>query len=420
MTTTLPAIQSIQVATVPLAAFLAREASILAAAGTSMPLAEINFLGATVLVGDGNVSGSPQCPSISTLQSTNALTHQVWSGKIVQSAAQNSSNPNQVDLLCVIPAVDANGNEIGPFWVTEFIVTDENGTPMIAGVTAAPKFTVANGAITDLSFIVSVAFAVGTVVLTAPSQPFMSSSQIQAALGSIVTGVAPITVTESANSAGWPDFAVAIAPTAFGMQSSLEFLFLTSTQLVTVPPWATRARVQGWAGGGVGGNSSGPNSAGSGGGPGQGFDIFVTGLTPGQQILCTIGIGATTAGSSGGDTTFGNFARASGGGPGSGGTNGIQTSSSGQPGHAGWIASGVAGILVTGIAGGYGYPISGGVTAGNGGPAWGCTATPVNASTGAAVNGNGAMFPGSGGNGGCNGGAGGPGAAGYEWIQWLP
>lgn len=214
MSTTLPAISNIQVATVPLAGFLSRQASILAAAGTASPLPEINFLAGTLKIGDGAVSGAAQCPLISTLQATNALTHQVWSGLAVQSCAQNSTSSTQIDILCVIPAVDASGNEIGPFWVTEFILTDENGTPMVAGVTAAPKYVTANGGATDLAFIVSVAFAVGTVVLTAPSEPFLSKSSAQAALANIVSGVSPIVVTKRPDAAGWTDFAVSMPPAA--------------------------------------------------------------------------------------------------------------------------------------------------------------------------------------------------------------
>lgn len=210
-----PPASQIQVSTVPLNAFLTRESSILAAGGTSSPLAEINFLNATVKVGDGAVGSSgPQIPSISTLQANNALVHQVWSGTVVQACSQNPTNPNQIDILCVIPAVDASGNEIGPFWVTEFIITDENGTAMIAGTTVAPKLVTANGAATDLAFIASVAFSLGTVVLTAPSAPFLTENQIQAALANEVTPVAPITVTSSTDSQGWEHFAVGIDPKA--------------------------------------------------------------------------------------------------------------------------------------------------------------------------------------------------------------
>jgi hypothetical protein len=213
MTTTLPPIANVQVATVPLAAFLAREAAILAAAGTSSPLPEINFLNATVKIGDGAASGAaPQQPSISTLQASGALVHQVWSGLAVQSCSQNATNANQVDILCVIPAVDSSGVEIGPFWATEFIVTDETGTAMIAGVTLAPKLVTANGAATDLAFIVSVGFSVGTVVLTAPSAPWMTAAQIQAGIANEVTGTAPIAVAKTVDSAGWPHFAVSIDP----------------------------------------------------------------------------------------------------------------------------------------------------------------------------------------------------------------
>lgn len=203
--TTLPPANSIQVATIPLQAFLTREAAILASAGTGNPLAEIDFMNATVLIGDGGANGgNPQIPSISTLQSTNALVHQVWSGQIVQSVSQNDTNPNQIDILCVIPAVDSSNNEIGPFWVTEFIVTDENGVPMIAGVTLAPKLVTANGAATDLSFIVSIGFSVGTVVLQAPTAAFVSASQVEAMINSNLPDcLAPITKADTTQPNGF-------------------------------------------------------------------------------------------------------------------------------------------------------------------------------------------------------------------------
>jgi hypothetical protein len=201
--TTFPDASLIQIATVPLQGFLTREAAILAAKGSANPLPEIDFTLATVKIGDGNAGAGAQIPPIATLQNSGALVHQVWSGNVVQSVSVNATNPNQVDILCVIPAVDNAGNEIGPFWCTEFIITDENGTPMIAGVTLAPKFVTANGASTDLAFIASVGFSIGAVVLGAPSAAFLTGAQAVAMINSALPDcVEPIEKTDAAQPTG--------------------------------------------------------------------------------------------------------------------------------------------------------------------------------------------------------------------------
>lgn len=412
MTTTLPPIQNIQVATVPLAAFLSRQAAILAAAGTSTPLSAINFLNATVLVGDGNVSGSPQCPSISTLQSTAALTHQVWSGKIVQSSAQNSSNPNQIDLLCVIPAVDASGNEIGPFWVTEFIVTDENGTPMIAGVTAAPKFTVANGAITDLAFIVSVAFAIGTVVLTAPSEPFLSKSSAQAALANIVSGVPPITVTKSVDANGWIDFAVAVSLAAVPNLSHGEMVCVGNGATTwTCPAGVTvleEVIVTGPGGPGAGGSADHGGGNGGAGGTAKGR----VAVTPGQTYPIKSPAGPPGGapgqmGSQGEDASAFGFT-ATGGSPGSYAPNGA--------GGPGGMGSGALDCFAGGCGAdgmGTSAPFLGGM---GGASYWGGGGRAANSDSPAVQDGK---APGSGGGGGYGGDfPGGAGAAAKIYWRW--
>ncbi len=201
---TLPTITTIQVATVPLAAFLAREAAILAAAGSSSPLPEIDFTRATVILGDGNTGSGATVPPISTLQSTGAVTHQVWSGSIVQAVTVDASNANAVDVLCVVPAVDTSGAEIGPFYVTEFIITDELGAAMIAGTTLMPKLVTANGTAVDLAFIAEVGFSLGTVVLTPPSAAFVSMAQVLAAFNAHLTSAtAPITTSDTIDAQGW-------------------------------------------------------------------------------------------------------------------------------------------------------------------------------------------------------------------------
>ncbi len=203
----LPSIASIQVATVPLPAYLARSAAVLAGAGGVNPPPEINFMQATVILGDGAVSGSgAQVPAISTLQSSGAVTHQVWSGKIVQSVSVDAANSAQVDILCVVPAVDGSGNEIGPFYVTEYVITDELGAAMLAGTTLMPKLVTANGAASDLSFVASVGLTLGTVVVAAPSAAFASMAQVQAAFNAnLPTAAAPLVESDTTSPTGWVD-----------------------------------------------------------------------------------------------------------------------------------------------------------------------------------------------------------------------
>ena len=194
-----------EAATVPLPAYLARSAAVLAGAGGVNPPPEINFMQATVILGDGAVSGSgAQVPAISTLQSSGAVTHQVWSGKIVQSVSVDAANSAQVDILCVVPAVDGSGNEIGPFYVTEYVITDELGAARLAGTTLMPKLVTANGTAVDLAFIAEVGFSLGTVVLTPPSAAFVSMAQVLAAFNAhLPSATAPITTSDTIDAQGW-------------------------------------------------------------------------------------------------------------------------------------------------------------------------------------------------------------------------
>jgi hypothetical protein len=416
MTTTLPPINNVQVATVPLAAFLAREAAILAAAGTSTPLAEINFLNATVKIGDGAASGvAPQQPSISTLQASGALVHQVWSGQVVQSCSQNPINPNQIDILCVIPAVDSSGAEIGPFWATEFIVTDEAGTPMIAGVTLAPKMVTANGGGTDLAFIVSIGFSVGTVVLTAPSAPWMTQAQIQAGIANAVTGTAPITVAKTIDTAGWSHFNVALDPAAASGRV-ISIIPVFSSASVPVPTGASRALVEAWGAGGAGGDALVTGAGGSGAGSG-GYSSTLQTVAPGGTLVVTVGAaGAPVTGNSGaaGGTTSVVYASTTIVSAGGGGGGIVSGGSAQSIVGAGGVASG--GNIVNlggnqgGAAGGASQMISG-----QGGHC------PLGGAGGGASGGSGggAGFPGGGGSGGVYPGHGGSGSPGLVKITFL-
>ena len=360
----LPSITTIQVATVPLAAYLSRSAAILAAAGGSSPLPEINFMNATVILGDGNVGGSgPTVPAISTLQASGAVTHEVWRGTIVQAVTIDPANSNQVDILCVVPAVDGSGAEIGPFWATEFIVTDELGTAMLAGTTLMPKLVTANGSAVDLAFIASVGLSLGTVVLTPPSAAFCTMAQVEAKWNAhLPTAVTPLTQTDATASDGWTErvFGVHLAAkpadavtdagsiaalgatraasdaefaagTAAGASTfktpyptleqiaaallALRTLPSTSvpgtttvyrnhgTYTFTPPAGVTRVYVKIWgAGGGGGGLTFNTTASGAGAGGGGGYAEGAVNVTPGVGVTVTVGAGGAGGAGSGNAT----------------------------------------------------------------------------------------------------------------------
>ncbi len=360
----LPPANLIQVATVALPAYTARIAAIQASQGTSSPLPEINFSEAVVLVGDGN----GDIPSISTLQSTGALVHQVWSGQIVQSVSLDANNSNQVDILCVIPAVDGSGNEIGPFWVTEFIITDENAVPMIAGVTLMPKLVTANGASTDLSFIGAAAFAPGTVNMAAPSAAFLTTSEAASAVAALLSAAAPLELATSVQSNGWTAWALSVLA-ATNAQVGVGRPATNAEFAAGVPaaspayqfPWPTLQQL-------VAAITAVPTS-------GRLLRTSVYSLVGGVQHVSVNGGASTTVGA----TTFTALSATNavevevqGGGAAGGGSIGASSSTvtMGAPGSAGanawdWLTSGFSGgITVTVGAGGDGVNTGSG---GNGG-----------------------------------------------------
>lgn len=220
-----------------------------------------------------------------------------------------------------------------------------------------------------------------------------------------------------------------MGPTVFAFKTSFAPTYVGSTQSITVPPGATRARARGWGAGGGGGGTYNSNSGGQCGGGGGYFDDFVTGLVPGSSITCTIGAAGAaggnssspTAGSNGGATSFGAWASA-GGGTGGNPSNGTLASGS-APGGAATITAG-SWVAASGSSGGLPYKsydgsavyIIGG--SGGGSPFGGSSIDPA---VGAgSITGHTGNFPGGGGGGGVWGGAGGPGANGLIIVEFFP
>ncbi|HRY03648.1 MAG TPA: phage tail protein [Beijerinckiaceae bacterium] len=189
MTTPLPPAGTIILASKPLQHYLERDAAT-TAGGTP-----INFMAGTLIVGDGNGG----LPVVSDLVAAGGVLHEVWRGSGIVAVNPNAQNPAQYDIHCVIPATDANGVEIGPFWVSEFCITDENGVPAIVGVMAQLKSTAAaNNAPSDLAWIAAVAAGVGNVVVSPPSSGFTTNSEVIENINRLdVVGVSPISVVRT-------------------------------------------------------------------------------------------------------------------------------------------------------------------------------------------------------------------------------
>jgi len=168
MTTTLPALQTVAVATKATAHYLARLAAT-RAGGTP-----VDFMAGIVRVGDGDMGSGPQVPLVSDLLTAGDVLHEVGTGSWIHAVTVNPQDETQVDILVVIPA-ENGGVELGPWWVTEFAITDENGDVCLVGTTAMAKFVSnTNGAISDLAFIASEKESSGNVILTPPSSNFLT------------------------------------------------------------------------------------------------------------------------------------------------------------------------------------------------------------------------------------------------------
>lgn len=164
----LPPIESIQVATKATQHYLNR----IAAAQAGAP--RVDFMQGLVRVGDGN----GDIPLISDLLTAGDVLHEVATGSWVQAVTVNPNDPAQVDVLIVIPAV-TGGDEIGPFWVTEFAITDENGAVCLVGNTFMAKFVSSQGASADIVFIAAEKVSNGVVELSPPSSAFATETWVR-------------------------------------------------------------------------------------------------------------------------------------------------------------------------------------------------------------------------------------------------
>lgn len=192
----------------------------------------------------------------------------------------------------------------------------------------------------------------GTVTLTAGSGSFYAGSGV----------VSSPTLEQYASAEYCTDgtnwYRIGLVSSAGG-----ETLF-TASGTFTVPTGVDKVFITGCGGGGGGGGSADTAYINGCGGGGAGVIIrkMITGLTPGQQIAITIGIGgaggysygkSSSAGGAGGITSFGSYASVAGGGGGGSGSGGSGT--------AGSICSTAGGAGVTNSTSGAGGSAGDGV-----------------------------------------------------------
>lgn len=205
MTTTLPPLDQVQVATKATAHYLAR----LAAARAGGP--QVDFTQGIVRVGDGNGA----VPAISDLLTAGDVLHEVGTGSWVNAVNVNAEDPTQTDILVVIPTV-SGGAEIGPFYVTEYAITDETGQICLVGTTLMAKFVSStNGATSDIAFIASEKESNGNVILTPPSANFVTANDVELMINAHQpTATAPLTQTDTMNPQGWLSRVFGLRPSA--------------------------------------------------------------------------------------------------------------------------------------------------------------------------------------------------------------
>jgi hypothetical protein len=195
---------------------------------------------------------------------------------------------------------------------------------------------------------------------------------------------------------------------------------ITSSEPWIVPAAVTRIKARLWGAGGGGGAGGGLGYVG-GGGAGGGYVEAFFGVTPGQVLTLSVGVGGTASvdGGAGGPTSLDVLATAGGGSSGTVGGAGAVGVGGGSPGSA--SAPGAIGTpyLVTGLVGQNGIANGSGLIGGGSGGADGrLGAFGPAGTTATSVTGGSPSYPGSGGTGGVGNGGGGNGASGQITIEW--
>lgn len=117
----------------------------------------------TFAIGDGN-GVVPPLP-------ITGLTNQVYAGNVA-SVQVDATNTKQVNIEVAIPDNDPNtGTAIGPFWVREIIIRDENGAILIAGTTEWEKTTGDSGQSVSADWIIPITLEDTTAVVVYNNWP---------------------------------------------------------------------------------------------------------------------------------------------------------------------------------------------------------------------------------------------------------
>ncbi|MBB4199050.1 hypothetical protein CCR94_16275 [Rhodoblastus sphagnicola] len=146
--------------------------------------AKVQFV--SFAVGDGNGA----VPLLGSIES--GLIHMVYAAPIM-SASVNPGNLQQIDIVCPLPAVDGSGNAIGPFWIREVAILDEQGNVVVVANTQIEKSTSATGQVSAFNLTVSVSVDDATPLILTPAVTYATSDDvlsIDAALATLLQAIA--------------------------------------------------------------------------------------------------------------------------------------------------------------------------------------------------------------------------------------
>lgn len=105
----------------------------------------------------------------------------------------NPGNLQQIDIVCPLPAVDGAGAAIGPFWIREVAILDEQGNVVVVANTQIEKSTSATGQVTALNLTVSVSVDDTAPLILTPAVTYATSDDVfalDAALATLLAALA--------------------------------------------------------------------------------------------------------------------------------------------------------------------------------------------------------------------------------------
>jgi Phage tail-collar fibre protein len=140
--------------------------------------AKIHFV--TFALGDGN-GVVPPMP-------INGLVHQVYTG-VISAVEVNPSNAQQLDISIYLP------DAVGPFWVREIALFDEQGLQLVAATSNIEKTTAAQGQSSAFKFIISVVMSDAASVQIFNTAPYVTSQELADAISHIPAYTLPTATT---------------------------------------------------------------------------------------------------------------------------------------------------------------------------------------------------------------------------------